>query len=121
MMREFGRQFGEPVPSDLRGRLHSVMMDNVSTLIAELRPTALEDAARVYARYFTAAEIRELRQLQTNPVMIKMQRVAPQFMSELMQIGIAASARRMPEVNARVRREIEAWQRDRRDRRPRVG
>lgn len=121
MMRELETRYGEPVPAELRTRLHSVMMENIANILADLRPTALEDSARVYARHFTAAEIRELRQLQTHPVMIKVQRIAPQLTSDLMQIGVAASARRMPEATERLRREFEAWERDHRRRRPRVG
>lgn len=121
VLHEAETRTGNAMPADLRGRIHRILMEHVARTLAEMRPTALDDAARVYARYFTAAEIRELRQLQTSPVMIKMQRVAPRFMSELMQIGVAASARHMPEADAELRREIEAWQHDQNSRQPRIG
>ena len=78
-------------------------------MVQDLKKTALEDAARIYARYFTAAEIRELQQLQTRPVMVKAQSVMPQLMPELMQIGIKAAAARQPATQERIRKLVEAW------------
>lgn len=114
VMRQMEAQAGQDFPDDLEARIRSIMRDDLARLAADMRPTALEDAARVYARYLTAEEIRELRRLQTHPVMVKFQRIAPQFMDDLMQIGVAAAARRMPQLMERVRTEIEAWQREQR-------
>jgi hypothetical protein len=74
-----------------------------------MKRTALEDAAVVYARYFTADELRELLRLQANPVMVKFRMIGPAFTTELMQIGVAAAARQMPEIRARVQAEVDAW------------
>lgn len=112
MMREIPARSGEQIPAELRERVRAVLMQNVARVIDEMRPTALEDAARIYARYFTADELREIRRVQTNPVMMKMQRLSPQLLAELMQIGIAASARHMPEVTAQVQRVIAQWRRE---------
>jgi hypothetical protein len=42
-------------------------------------------------------------------VLVKMQRIGPQFMTELTQIGVAATARRMPELMERLNAAIESW------------
>lgn len=121
ILREFEAHYGRQVPEDLVARMRRTMREGLALVAADLRPTAFDEAARVYARYFTAAEIRELRGLLTNPVMQKMQRLAPQFMGELMQIGLSASARRMPELMERIRQEVSAWERDNQRRRPTSG
>jgi hypothetical protein len=121
MLRELQARYGGEVPAELRARVHALLMENVTQLIAEMRPTALDDAARVYARYFTADELREIRRIQTEPVMLKMQRLGPQILPELMQIGVAVSARHMPELAAALRRVVEQWQSEQAARRPHVG
>ncbi len=121
LLREFEAHYRRQVPDDLVARMRRTMREGLALVAADLRPTAFEDAARVYARYFTAPEIRELRQLLTNPVMQKMQRLAPQFTAELMQIGLNASARRMPELMERIRQEITAWEQDNQRRQPTSG
>ncbi len=113
ILREMETQAGEDFPDELEGRIRRVVAEHLAALASEMRASALEDSARIYARYFTAAELRELRQLQTQPVMVKFQRFAAPLMDELMQIGVAASARRMPQLHERLRSELEAWQRDR--------
>jgi hypothetical protein len=120
MMREVQTRYGRPVPAELRARVRTVLMENLAHVIEEMRPTALEDAARVYARYFTASELQEIRRIQTNPVMMKLQRVSPQLLPELMQIGVAVSARHMPELTAQLRQVIEQWQSEQEGHRPHV-
>jgi hypothetical protein len=78
-----------------------ILEENLRTMNGA-RQTLAEEAAQVYARYFTADEIRELQRLQTSPVMQKMQRIAPQFMGEMVQMGMRASAARQPEIRQRV-------------------
>ena len=98
------------VPPDLEAQLREISRQHLESAMAEMRLTALEEVARIYARYFTAEEIRELQRLQGNPVLQKMQRLAPQFVTELSQIGVAAAARHLPEMMQRVSAAVAAWQ-----------
>jgi hypothetical protein len=100
---------GEPMPSDLKDRVKLILLEASDEMVASMKQTALDDAALVYARYFTADELRELLRLQDNPVMVKFRKVGPAFTAELMQIGVAAAARQMPELQARVQAEIDQW------------
>ncbi len=111
VMREMETQYGQDFPDALEARLRAILDENTEAVIADLQATALEESARVYARHFTLEEIRELQRLQTLPVMVKYQRIAPQFMAELTQIGLEASARRMPALMQRIVGEAEAWRR----------
>ena len=114
VMRQMETQAGRDFPVDLEARIRNIMREHLVSLAADMRPTALENSSRVYARYFTAEEIRELRRLQTHPVMVRFQRFAPQFMNDLTQLGVAAAARRLPRLMERLRTETEAWQREQR-------
>jgi len=111
LLREIETQNGTDLPADLEARFREIMSRHVEALIAEMRTSGLDQAARVYARYFTAAEIRELQRLQSHPVLQKMQRLGPQFLGELNQIGLAMSARRVPTMIAEVLAAVEDWHR----------
>ena len=100
---------GMPVPDDLRKAIQTVLDDHMSGLIADLKRTGLEDAARIYARYFTADELRELLRLQSNPVMKKAQAISPLLLSDLMQIGVRAAAERQPALEAELKRVVRDW------------
>jgi hypothetical protein len=50
-----------------------------------------------------------LRRLQNEPVMVKMKQVAPQFMTDLAQIGVEAAAERMPALEVKLRQAVSDW------------
>jgi len=111
MIAAMEEQHGRDFPPDLEQELRQILDEHVQQTVEVALRTALEDSARIYARYFSAAEIRELQRLQTNPVMIRYQQIAPQFMAEMTQIGIAADAARMPQLMARINEAVTAWAR----------
>lgn len=108
---EAEKREGRAMPAELKARVKSIMMENMRANVARMKPTALRDAAIIYARYFTAAELAELQRLQTAPVMVKAQRVAPTMMIELMQIGVRSAAQGMPELRAKLTAAIQDWAR----------
>lgn len=109
-MLEHYAQEGSAPPQDLVDEIRLVVLNNTRDLVEEMKKTALNDAAAIYARYFTAAEIDELMALQSHPVMKKAQQVTPRMMPELVQIGIKAAASRQIELKAKIAETIEAWQ-----------
>ena len=109
------QQYQDEFPEELRTRFRDVMRQHIEQVIVDMRPTALDDAARVYARYFTAAELRELQDLQSQPVLVKMQRIAPQFMADLTRIGVEGTAHRLPQLIQQMTQIIEDWRRRLRD------
>ncbi|MFN3945732.1 MAG: DUF2059 domain-containing protein [Allosphingosinicella sp.] len=102
MLRQIEEDQGIELPPELEGRLRQVALEHLQDYVAAVRDTAVEDAAVIYARYFSAEELRELRRLQTHPVMVKMNRIAPQFMAEIQQVGLAEAARRLPDLQRRI-------------------
>ncbi|MDX6284409.1 MAG: hypothetical protein QOH03_5480 [Kribbellaceae bacterium] len=109
IMEQFRSQQGRAFPPALETELRQILREHNDALLTAIEPTALDDAARIYARYFSAEEIRELQRMQTSPVMIKFQRVMPQFFAELTQISAGEAMRRMPELRRRVDEAIERW------------
>lgn len=111
MLAELEAQHGEPYPAALEDEIRQILREHNEALLAEMRPTMLEESARIYARYFTAEELLELRRLQSHPVMVKFQRIAPQFTTEMSQIGVAEATRRLPELQRRIAEAMADWER----------
>jgi hypothetical protein len=113
------REYGT-LPADLKLAVRRVVTDENEKLITTMQATVIDDVARVYARYFTADELREFKRLQANPVLAKMQAVAPKMMPELLQIGLNAAAKRQPEISARIRAVVSEWYRSHKKERPKT-
>lgn len=101
-MMNQARAEGRPLTPRMEAELRRLVLEENRATVAASRQAMAEDAAQVYARYFTADEIRELQQLQTSPVMQKMQRVAPQFMGEMARMGMRVTSARAPESRRRI-------------------
>ncbi|MEA3048631.1 MAG: uncharacterized protein QOG84_467 [Sphingomonadales bacterium] len=106
------RHVGRAIPPELRATLQAVLHAHVEEITPDLRAALLDEGAKTYARYFTAAEIRELQRLQTNPVMVKFRSVGAAFMTDLMQIGVNAAKRHDAELDAALKAVIDKWEAD---------
>jgi uncharacterized protein len=109
ILAQFRANTGTDFPAELETMMRRLLREHNDAVLAALRPHALDDCARLYARYFSADEIRELQRLQTNPVMMKFQRIAPQFVAEASQLAMPEVLRRMPELQRRIGAAIDEW------------
>lgn len=109
MMRRFRESQGEDFPAELETELRRIVMEHNAGVVGRMMPTMRDDAARVYARHFSADELRELARLQSHPVMRKAQALGPQLFTELSRIGMNEAAAAMPELQRRVQAAIESW------------
>lgn len=103
------RKRGMELPPPLLQKLQVLLAEEGQAMVADIEPDFASEAAAVYARHFTAAELRELKRLKENPVMQKAERIAPLLMSELAKIGLAASAERQPEFMRKVETLVQQW------------
>lgn len=106
-VKAYSNQQGGEMPDDLVAEVKAAVGAEVEIMIAQLQATGLEDAARIYARYFTAEEIERFSVLQQDPVMKKAQTVMPQLMTELSQIGMKVAAERSPALQAKIATLLE--------------
>jgi len=116
------RRRGEDMPDELVQRIRVLIHDENRTVVESVLPTIRNDAAMIYARYFTAEELRELRRIQQLPVMRRAERLMPEIMAELSRIGMRAAADRQPELQRRISELVEQWfaEQDARRARPRT-
>lgn len=109
IMRRFREENGEAFPEDLERQMREIVQVHSLRVLALMTPTLLDDSARIYARHFTAYELRELQRLQAHPVMQKSQRILPQLFAELSQIGMGAATAMQPELQRDIQEAVESW------------
>jgi hypothetical protein len=100
-----------PLPPELKTKISEAIVAWVRNSTAENRAGMRRACALLYARYFTAAELNHLAELQKDPVLIKMQTRMPEIMTETMRLSQAAVARDMPKLRARLQSIIEDYAR----------
>lgn len=100
---------GERMPADLRADFERIVGETMDRIIERLRATARPQVARIYASYFTAPELRELRALLSSPVMVKLTAVTPQLTAELTQVGMASALAEQESMEARLEAAVTDW------------
>ena len=100
------RAQGTELPEKVVVRLRGLLADQGKLIVADLLPTIRPQMAAIYARRFTAQELRELKRLQAHPVMKKAQLLAPEMLAEMTSIGGKAAAARSPELKQKVEKMV---------------
>ena len=103
MTEQLEKMLGDAVPVELVAQLRQAIRDhNRATLKAKL-PAMKLDAARLYAREFTRDELVRLRQIGTDPVMVKARERNQILSPQMMMIGIRAMRESQPELDATIK------------------
>lgn len=100
---------GQAIPESLVTRLKAVTFEDAEELVDDMAPSFRADAAAIYAQRFTAAELREIKAIQAQPVMRKMEKLAPEMMAEIAKIGMAKAAERAPELKRKIEQTVQEW------------
>lgn len=100
---------GLDMPADLMERLHAILRSEVGAMAKEIMPSFRAEAAAIYAAHFTLEELRELARLMQNPVMRKLEGMAPVIAVEMSRIGRRAAEARGPALVGRLERMLEEW------------
>lgn len=103
------RAEGVELPPSLDERLRTFMYEQMRQMVDKLMPTYRAEVAAVYVRYFTAAELRELKRLRETPVMKKVQHLTPVLSGELSKIGLRVAAERSSEMERKSKELVEKW------------
>ena len=109
LLDDVEKKHGE-MPAANRAELEALVKRHNSAVVASIQPIALAEAALIYARHFTADELRELQRLQTHPVMAKVNALAPQLFAELSQIGAVESLNALPALEEEIEAMMARWE-----------
>ena len=103
------RKQGIELPDSLVARIRQITFEEVKSMVEAMSPSFRLDVARIYAKHFTAEELRELKRFTDSAVGRKSQALAPKLFSELVRIGSAATAERSVSLRAKIEAMVRAW------------
>lgn len=115
--RKMRARRGQKISDALYEKMKAFAVEDIERTYAELAPSLHRRAATIYARYFTAAELRELKLLNAHPVMRKMQLISPAMSVDMAEFYMQAAAARDPERQRKMQEMIAQWMADERLRR----
>lgn len=97
------------MPEGLQTKVTAVMQDYLSTLDAAFTPEVQDEMATIYARHFTAEELRHVTEMLSDPVMVHFRQETPQLMGELMPAMMRAMQPRQQAFQAKLMGVIRDW------------
>ena len=102
-MERLQKASDEPVPEDLLTSFREAMRAHSTETMKQKMPQIKRQAAEIYAREFTVAELRRLREISQDPVMVKSRLKSQTLTAQLMLVGVGA----MRDSEAELERKIE--------------
>lgn len=97
----------QPLPPALVARIKSVSETHMRSTFREHRQQLKRGTVLIYARHFTVPELKRLTELQSDPVMAKMQAELPQIAAESMALSQAMSSSGKAALQAEIKAIVE--------------
>ena len=109
MVEQLNKQFGKDLPQDLVDQLRTMIQDHAMATIRGHMAELKRQAAEIYAREFTAAELVHLRELNADPVAVKARQRSAVMQPQLIKIGVDVMRSAEPELDAKIEKMVEDY------------
>lgn len=109
MASDIQRRSGEPVPEDLFKELEQTIRDHASSTLRANMNEMKQQAAVVYAQEFTREELVRLRELSSDPVMVKARERNKVIQPKLMALGAHTMRGSQEELEAKIERIVSEF------------
>ena len=109
MIDQIQKKSGNPVPQDFQKELRTLMHDHLTSTLRARMSHIKQEAAKIYAQEFTAEELRRIRELSNDPVMLKSRERNKVIGPKLMALGVYAMRDTEPELEAKINRLVEDY------------
>ena len=106
MVERMQKASDEQIPADFIAQLKQAMHDHAVTTMRANLASIKRQAAEIYAKEFTKAELTHMRELATDPVMVKARERRKLIEPQLMMIGIRTMRASQPELEAKIKRLV---------------
>ena len=80
----------EPPPEELIASFREIMRSHIRGTMKAKMPQMKRQAAEIYAREFTVDELRRMREIAADPVMVKVREKGQTLSAQLMMVGMTA-------------------------------
>lgn len=81
---------GEPIPEEFLASFRKTLREHASTTMKSKMPHMKRQAAEIYAGEFTVEELRRMREIETDPVIMKARAKSQALSAKLMMVGMQA-------------------------------
>jgi hypothetical protein len=98
MPAQVNAQLDKPLPPEVIAKLQAMIEVHFRKAIAEHRAQMRHATLLLYCEHFTTAELERLAQIESDPVMIKMQAELPQIAAESLNLGRGLVADELPKI-----------------------
>lgn len=110
MKTQMQQQFVDSkVPEGLQVQLTAAAQAFVGSMDTMFTPATLDSIAMIYARHFTAEELKRLTQLLQEPVMVKFRAETPAVMAEMMPVMFEAIKPQQQQFQAKIKQIMIDW------------
>ncbi|MGE5563162.1 MAG: DUF2059 domain-containing protein [Bacillota bacterium] len=113
MDRSFDAQFGGDAPAhlpqDLLTKIKAIADTHMRSAFAEHRAELKRGTALIYASHFTVAELQHLAQLQSDPIVVRMQEEMPQIAADTMALTQGLAEQEGDKVRDEVKTAVEDY------------
>jgi hypothetical protein len=106
MTEQVQKLYGDQIPSGFVADLREAVRNHNRTTMKAKLPGMKLEAARLYAGEFTKGELVHMRELQSDPVMVKARDRNRVLAPKMMMIGINAMRDSQPELEATITRLV---------------
>ncbi|WP_454885073.1 DUF2059 domain-containing protein [Sphingomonas oryzagri] len=97
------------MPDGLQQQMTAAIQANMTAMQDVMTPQVINQMATVYARHFSADELKRLTALMRDPVMARFRTEMPNTMGEIMPIMFTAMKPRQEAFQVKMRRIIADW------------
>ena len=97
------------MPSGLQKQLTGIMADYLGSMDEIYTPELIDQLANIYARRFSADELRHVAEMMKDPVMIRFREQTPAITADLLPLVLEAVKPRQAALLAKVKSTVAQW------------
>ncbi len=100
---------GQKIPEGLQNQIAAATQSFVGSMDSMFTPQLVDQMATIYARHFTAEELKRLTALLRDPAMVKFRAEMPNTMSEILPLIMTAMVPRQQQFQAQIKQIMTDW------------
>ena len=109
MTEQIQQQTKEAVPEDLLEQVRQAVREHSDSMLRAKMGEIKQQAAAIYAQEFTREELIRLRQISSDPLMVKARERSKVIGPKMMALGVRTARASEPELQAKVNRLVSEY------------
>jgi len=97
------------MPDGLQSQINAAVKSHLGSMDSVFTPELIDEMASVYARHYTADELRHIATLMADPVMVRFRQTTPALMTDLMPALMKAMQPRQRAFQTQIMTIVRDW------------